>query len=621
MKKKIAVNKWLVIAIVLCMLSAIGSKAVMTSAGEVEVSDISITTPVGTLTGNMYVPEDASKDAPRPGIVVSHGANAASEAVSEWCLELARRGYVVFSPNLYEHGDSPVPDAKYKNTLSVQTNGLYDATEYLYSLAIVDKNNIGITGHSLGGGKSIAVAQYYTELETEALKKGASKEEAKALNKIKSCLTVGYPLEVKIDSLPAMSSPDFEGYRCDLGVILGKADDFQSWMNKDVLTNEYGVRWLKAQTGVKAKEVEEGKYYSDLDAGGKFVMWNPNEIHNQNMISKNCMTYMIEFFEETLGSTSELSASNQIWKFKMAFDFLGIVGFFLFILPCINLLMKLPVFSSLKKNEAKSFPPLIGNKKKKYIRSVVMGAVINTVILLPCVTLGSLALVNVIWPQSPTSGFAVWGVVSGLLTLLFVKIGTGHKIFKNREEFGLNITAKDFGKVLILGFLAVACTYSLVFLADYFFDITFKCWTYILRPFDKARFLQALRYLPLFGVQQLANSIATSRNNFENWSDKKRIAFSTVLATVPVILIMTITYLPILFTGSPMWGQDGSNLLLLTMGSGSTRVFNFIFSMATLSFINVKTQKVTGTIWLGSIVNLFLITMTSAASCGTISNF
>lgn len=494
MKKNKDIAKILiVVSLILCLLSAIGSNLILTNGRQVKVTNIRISTAVGELTGYMYVPKEASTENQLPAMVISHGSNSSAESVQSWSLELARRGYVVFSPNMYAHGDSPVVDSKYEETISYTTNGLYDA-------------------------------------------------------------------------------------------------------------------------------VEEGKIYVSEETGYSCSMWNPNEIHNINLLSKDCTSSMVDFLNHVMPAANS-AMEGQIWGFKLVFDFLGVVGFFMFILPCIYLLLRLPGFNTLTENKVRSFPALVGDKKKKYIRSVVTGALLNTVLLLPYVVIGGNLFTNVIFPQSTTNSFAFWGVVSGLFTFLFVRRGTGKKIFKNKKEFGLVITKEDLVKVISVALIAVAATYSLVFMAQYFFNSTFQCWTYIIRAFDKTRFLQMLRYLPLFGIQQLASSIATSRNNFENWSDGKRIAFSTTLALIPVVLIMAITYVPILFTGSPMWGMDGSNLVLLTMGSGSTRVFNFLFSMATISFINVKTQKLTGSVWLGAIVNTLLITITSAVGCATAFNF
>ena len=611
----------LVVALILCLVSAAGSRIVLTNGGTVEVTNISIRTEVGaTLTGYLYVPEGASEDNPLPAMVVSHGANSSSESVQSWCLELARRGYVVFSPNLYGAGNSTIPDSEYDDTISVTTYGLYDAVEYVYSLSYVDSDNVGIAGHSLGGGKSMAVAEYYSDLEQEALANGASEEEAHALNKIKVCIPVGYPLEVKIDALPSMSTEDFEGYLCNLCVILGKADDFQSWMNKEVLTNGYGSSWLESQTGIVADEVEEGTIYTSAENGYSFAIWNPNEIHNQNLLSGSVISAMVDFLDNIMPAENS-GLTGQIWGFKLFFDFMGIVGLFLFILPFISLIIHSRGFCALLENKAKSFPPLLGERKKKYIKSVVKGAVLNTILLLPCVVIGTNLMTNAVWPQSATNGFAFWGAVAGLFTLHFVTKGTGTKIFKNKEEYGLQITKTDAKSVLMIGLLTITAMYLIVFAAKYFFNSTFQCWTYIIRVFNTARFFEIFRYLPLFFLQQLGNSIATSRNNFENWSDLKRIAFSTSLALIPVVVIMGINYIPILFTGSPMWGWSGSNLFILIMGSGSTRVFNFLFSMATLSVINVKTQKWTGSVWLGAIVNTLIITVTSVAGCMTIVNF
>lgn len=609
------------IALILCLVSMIGTSLVTSDLGRVQVTNVSIRTEIGTLTGYLLVPDGASAQNKAPAVVVSHGSSASAEFVDSWYTELARRGYVVFAPNLYGHGDTPLPDKTYADTISYRSNGIYDAVEYLSTLSCVDATRIGVTGHSLGGGSALTTAEYYSNLEWEALQNGAEEAQAHALNKVAGSLSIGYPLDVNIAA--AGVSTKFEGYLCDVGVVLGKYDDFQAWMNNGFLTNGYGAKWLNSQTGIAEVQggIVEGEYYTNPENGYCFAGWNPPEIHNQNLISSSTNRALIEFFDHTLGAPTPIDSGNQLWMLKKGLGLVGMAGFFMFLLPAMYYLLKAPIFSGLAATkEVAAIPPLAGKAKRRFYVTTVVGALINTVLLVPMILVGSLALVNPIWPQSGTSGFALWGVMGGLVTLWMLRLGFGK--FKGRsEELGTKVSGKQWWKTLLLAFAVVGTAYLLVLGAKYFFNTDFRAWSYAIRPFGPGRLLQALRYLPLFAVFQITNAMATRRNNFAGWSDGKRIVFSTVVCMIPIILMLLITYLPILFIGMPMWGQSGSNILLLAMGNGAIKLLSFIVSLAVISVINVKAQKLTGNIWLGALVNAALITMITVANCDSIVNF
>lgn len=611
----------LLLALILCLISGIGSHMILTSFGSVEVENVSVVTDLGTIRGYLLVPDGVNSENPAPGIVVSHGASSSAESVESWYIELARRGYVVFAPNMYGHGDSSIADAAYDGTIAYESNGLYDSVEYLHTLNFVDSEKVAVMGHSLGGGSSIKVAEYYTSLEREALENGATKEEAHELNKLAACLPVGYPLEVFIESLPSMSSPEFNGFNCDLGCILGKADDFQSWLQKDVLTNEYGVRWLQVQTGIVADKVEEGHIYTNEENGYTFRLWNPNEIHNQNFISTKTASYVIDFFEDIWGAPNKIESSNQIWYWKQLFSFIGIIGFFLFVVPCLYFVLKMPVFNTLERENTFVLPPLLGDARKKYLKSIIRGVLINTITFLPVVLIGMMGINNAVFPQSSTSGFAAWGIACGISTLLAVRKGTGLKYKENAEYFGFKTTWKEFGKLVALSATVTGLTFGVLFMVKYIFNTDFRLWTYAIRPFAANKLTIALRYLPMFFILQFANGIAIRRNNFDNWSDKKRIAFSTTMALIPIVIMLAITYVPILFIGSPLFGMDGSNLILLSAGQSAIKLYSYIISVGITAFIHVKAQKYTGNIWAGALINSMIICIITVANCNSITAF
>lgn len=196
---------WLCIALAMIFLGGGVAGFVQTSFGSVQVVDIALETDTGTLTGYLLIPQNASAQTPAPAIVTSHGYLNNREMQDLNYVELSRRGFVVFAMDAYSHGDSSVSVDGKGSDISRRTGGMVDAVEYLAGLDFVDTSQIGVTGHSMGGGYADATARYYTDLARQGLGE----------NKIAAALIVG-----NVPSGLQETSP----YDCELGIIAGRFD-------------------------------------------------------------------------------------------------------------------------------------------------------------------------------------------------------------------------------------------------------------------------------------------------------------------------------------------------------------------------------------------------------------
>jgi len=104
-----------------------------------------------TMSALLYVPANATAQTPAPGILAVHGYINSRETQDGFAIEFARRGYVVLALDQTGHGYSDPP--AFANGF-----GGPDGLAHLRSLDIVDKNNIGLEGHSMGGWTVLAAA-------------------------------------------------------------------------------------------------------------------------------------------------------------------------------------------------------------------------------------------------------------------------------------------------------------------------------------------------------------------------------------------------------------------------------------------------------------------------------
>lgn len=97
-EKKKAV-RFFCICMVVLLFSSIMIWGFQTSWGDVTIERLMLNAPDGSkLSTLIYIPETATVDNPAPCAVIYHGRSNQAHSNDTWCMELARRGYVVLSP-------------------------------------------------------------------------------------------------------------------------------------------------------------------------------------------------------------------------------------------------------------------------------------------------------------------------------------------------------------------------------------------------------------------------------------------------------------------------------------------------------------------------------------------
>lgn len=285
----------------------------------------------------------------------------------------------------------------------------------------------------------------------------------------------------------------------------------------------------------------------------------------------------------------------------------------MFIFPAMSGLLTLPIFSGLK-GSMKQLPALEGTSKRRYYLLNSLISIVNAILVIPLMLVGMLGMVNQIWPQSITSSFGLWSFVGGLITLLVLRFGFKVKLLP-RDNSTISLSVKALITTLSLAILTVGLSYGLVFAAKFLLNTDFRFWTVALRPFNSEKLFIWLRYLPLFFVYHFANSLSLTRNNFANWSEKRRTITSIIFGVAPILLLIVITYLPIPFIGHTMWSGSGTNLLMLAAGNVTISLLPMVPMLTMITLINLNAQKLTGNIWLGTFINTMFFTMMMVANC------
>ena len=138
-------KRLLSISLVLIVIGSLLGWMVQTSVGNTEIKDVRWVGANGTeMSGLLYIPDGVTAENPAPGIVAIHGYINSRETQDGFAIEFARRGYVVLAADQTGHGYSDGP--AFANGF-----GGPDALTFMRGLDIVDPDNIGLEGHSMGG--------------------------------------------------------------------------------------------------------------------------------------------------------------------------------------------------------------------------------------------------------------------------------------------------------------------------------------------------------------------------------------------------------------------------------------------------------------------------------------
>ncbi len=506
----------LIISLILCFISALGAHLVQSNNGSVSIKDLRIETALGRqLSLLLFIPENATKENPAPAIVTSHGWYNSREMQDLNYVELARRGYVVAAIDMYGHGNSdPLPRGDEK----AQGTGMYDAVEMLATLPYVDKNNIGVTGHSNGA----RAANFSVMLDN-----------AKYQALIKAVLLIGNDAVYKDES---NFFTNIYGKR-DVGIVAGQYDEFffRTYNENGTVTapRDY-IHQENAQSFLNygkdpnfdslIKKDTHTYYMEEIDGKNTIrIIYNPDQIHAWNHISKEVAQSTIDFFELAMPAPNPMPSDNQIWPIKLFFNCLGLLGFGIFVLSFTKVMLRTSFFSSLlykKGNEKVVALPNPGAAGWLWFLASLVLSILFSAASYVYLFKFSFGLTQsnqslFLMMQEPVLFIGLWSVLCALFTIILLIIG--NKVTSSPvslEERGVKISLGQLCKTIIIAIFVVFCAYGLVFAADILFKADYRLWVLPLKAFTADKFYPIVIYLPFFVIFYTINSIAINCFNY-----------------------------------------------------------------------------------------------------------
>ncbi|WP_309619987.1 CocE/NonD family hydrolase [Salinibacterium sp.] len=601
---------WLALSLVLVVLSAIGASIVQTSAYSITVKDMSWETASGeSMSALLYKPNSVSADNPAPAIVVAHGWWNNKEMQDANYVELARRGYVVVSIDMYGHGDSDyLPNAD----LAVGGTGMYDAVKLVADLPYVQQDKIGVSGHSNGA----RAANFSIAIDNEADKP-----------------LIAALLLVDNDAVYADEAGAFTnvyGAR-DTGIIADQYDEFffRSYSAEGaVLTppREYiGTPNAQSFLNFGAEGTEErtaGEFYTDQVDGDEAmrVIYTPAETHPWGTISKSTVASQIEFWDEAFGAPNPIAAGTQVWQVKEVFTTLGLIGFGIFLLAFTRALLTTRAFAGLKYDGVRE---LAANSRRGHswfwggLVASAFASAITYVLLSQSPIMGGIAfnVIPTIFTQGAVFFIATWAALNGIIGLVIMTVSYhlfGKKNGMDLRDAGVLPGWRKFFHGIGLGAVVVTAAFGIVFVLDYFFKTDFRLWVIAIKAFGPDKLWIGLLYVPFFLVYFLANSVAINAfNRFtirgKEWGNTAVLALFNSLA--PIILVVA-QYTNFFITGQPIPGFGGIFSIWL---------FPVIVILAVAAVISRKIYRATNNPYIGGFIMAAVVTLMSVSNTLTVT--
>ena len=583
----------------------------------------------GDYSATIYKPKSASEDNKAPVVFVLPGFTRTKATMSQYCIELARRGAVVFCSDPGGQGNTT-------ETSTAGHNGVAYLIKYVYNntqdFKYCDKTRIGAMGHSAGGGD---VCKTAAELAGSSY----------ATSIIKALYVSGY--------IKTSASTKFKDLRCDAALSYAYYDEGSyRYQNEDEALETISYKfindvWGTDNQGHRAVVVDQE--YGTIGTGKYRVFHREKTNHCFQMYDHKSITNTLNFFNRTLGMNSTIKDSSQIWFGKEFSNGIALAAALTFIIALCFVLMDTKFFASIKPNkpvavaewEAKKKPKSLG-KKIFFWTALILTATIACLDYIPLANLsieifptGNASNVfTFVFPARMVNAILLWATINGAIGLViyFGEMLIDNLIQKIRAK-RKNVPAEynwskidpmkvggksvggvfaNIGKLLLLCLIMISSFYVFDYLCYLMFHQDFRFMLISAAPINWRMFVTALEYIPLILIFYFSNAIRVNGSVAkEGYSETATTIIAALANSIGLVFILIINYVCFFTTGIPFYTyMGGSNEVWLFINM----VFGLVVMMFLLPIFNRIVYKKTGSVWVGAIVFCFIFVMMTVSA-------
>lgn len=614
--------------ITLVLLVVIVISSILASLIQSDFNNVDITTEAldtrdnQTLVYDLYVPKGVTETSKAPAIVVIAGFQRSRETQGHVALELARRGFVVLNIDPYSQGDSSSSSAVQGSAIATYEGyGAFDLIDYVYDnddvYPFIDKDRIGVTGHSAGGNAALQAAIHF----------GKDAVNNNGVSKVHSIFISGYVLSIRSDISFSLSNMGTDYALYDEGAFRNKVnnaapDDFSKadmvWMVESHDFVNSGLEKSTADTIPLDTPIEIGKIYGNPNLRNMRQVFNTETIHAFQPYSVEATGNIINFFEIAMNYRSaELTPTSQVWVYKEALTTVSLVASLAMLVPVATLLYEIPWFKQTMRE-----PLIVTTKRTKkelliYLLLFVAAALFAAFTYLPASKLtfvffdkASNSVPTWFFPQRMTNAVTIWAVMSGAFSaMLFV----GHHMITNyirkrrNEEpasidaWGIKMPVMDILKTFLLGIFVIVIYFGFLNSIQALLKVDYRfIFVMAARHVNWKAVVQLFMYFPLFFVFYFSNSIRVNGSQMHGGlSEGIKLVLAALMNISGLAIILAIQYIVFFRTGTIAFTElpDGTTQWLYV-----NILFTLLPVMFLMPFFNRWFYKLSGNAYVGPVI-------------------
>lgn len=555
---------WLIlVGLAIVLAGAFLANGIRTTDGII-VRDVRFAGTNGTvMSALLYIPRNATSSTPAPGILAVHGYINSRETQDGFAIEFARRGYVVLALDQTGHGYSE--GAAFSNGF-----GGPDGLKYLRSLPMVDARQIGLEGHSMGGWTVLAAAAAMPEAYKSIVLEGSS---------------TGAPFARE-------GSPTWPR---NVAIVFSRYDEFSNLMWGVARANDVATSSkLQALFGTQAPVVKE-RLYGTIADGTARKLFQPSTTHPGDHASTAAIANALDWFANTLTGGTPKPASDQIWYWKEFGTGIGLVGFVMIMLGAFDVLVRLPVFASLKSQPI----PFLAKRDRSWWKGFAFNTGLPALIFFPTFIAGYVLLPASQWlPQTVTTQITLWALTSAGVSLLMSRF----------LQVPIETLQTPWFKSVLLALATVAAGYAALFPVDQLFQTDFRLWVVAVKFPSASQWAIALIYvLPLTFAFLVTTKTLVRATVLSDTIGRHYIAAILTL-TAGFIAMLGIIYGLLFMTGSLVTAFDPLSTVI---------AIQFVPVLVAVAVIAIFTWQRTGSHRPGGLIAGILVTLYAVAGTAT----